>query len=578
MAYYTGQYVPFKGIGHYPVPDYDGPYTYSWTFDDGGTATGQYAVHKYHTPGNHTTSVVCVNTSLGQTAYNSITDNIIQTTITVSINPTGGATLENVDIQYDGTAICNFADAVLGYSWSFDDGDSSLLQNPTHTWTTTGAHVATLTVTDSVTDTTGSKTSTVFVYPSAGWNVMNGVSLPRHFEGSLCCQMADGRMLIAGGWVNGSRVNSAYIFDGIAFTPIASMNDARATSTGPNIGYNSYFSDSLGGNAVLLNDGRIFIVGYSPTSTVAEIYNPVSNSWSSVSLPTSIIGVYELYPPNNNSYSLLMIPPVAKHHSCLMHDGKVMLYGGTGGSSFVGGEVLTRHMAYITLFDPSSNSFISLDPLGSPTNSIFDADYGLQLLYSDLTNEYLYYASHFGGGCGSLLSSNNNIYINHYNNYVTKWPGVYTEGVQGTLISSNTSPNFTVTSVSRQSLLGEINGVIYWYGQIVSDGAVVSSYLFSYNEATHAVSQISLGWTSTSGNGILRLYTDSHKYVMLHNTTDSTGLATGVYNTQASTWTNYSHSNSNQYVDERACIGKLFGKLVSLGSSNDASPEILVLP
>src|SRR4029453_3635565 len=118
------------------------PISASWSFGDGGTATGINAPHTYATAGTYT---VCLYNSYAQ-----CNDSISQT-ITVNPQPP-------VDFTAPVTSKCeppltvNFQDLTGGsgiaWNWNFGDGNTSTAQNPTHTYTSYGSFNVRLIVTN----------------------------------------------------------------------------------------------------------------------------------------------------------------------------------------------------------------------------------------------------------------------------------------------------------------------------------------------------------------------------------------------------------------------------------------------
>ncbi|MFT5777469.1 MAG: PKD repeat protein [Crocinitomicaceae bacterium] len=117
------------------------PATYFWDFGDGNTSTLQNPVHTYATDGTYT-ACLTVTDLCG-------TDSTCQTvTVLTCTNPVAGFTVAGSDPTYDFTNTSTTTGTVT-YSWDFGDATSSILADPSHTYTTNGTFIVVLTITDS---------------------------------------------------------------------------------------------------------------------------------------------------------------------------------------------------------------------------------------------------------------------------------------------------------------------------------------------------------------------------------------------------------------------------------------------
>ena len=78
MSYNVGESIPFRANASCSDQSYNGPYTYTWTFHDGETATGEYTTYAYDTAGDKTTLVSVYNESTKTTTIATITDTVIE--------------------------------------------------------------------------------------------------------------------------------------------------------------------------------------------------------------------------------------------------------------------------------------------------------------------------------------------------------------------------------------------------------------------------------------------------------------------------------------------------------------------
>lgn len=119
------------------------PVSAVWDFGDGGSATTINATHSYATAGTYT--VKLINT------YSSCKDSVSQN---ITINPRPVADFSApVTTKCEPPLTVNFQDlstgGATGWQWDFGDGGTSVLQNPSHTYTTYGSFDVTLIATNS---------------------------------------------------------------------------------------------------------------------------------------------------------------------------------------------------------------------------------------------------------------------------------------------------------------------------------------------------------------------------------------------------------------------------------------------
>ncbi len=136
--------------------------TYSWDFGDGGTSLRQNPDHTYMQPGTYNAKITvkdskgATGTATVQIVVNNPPGNVAPT-VDAAGDPTAGK--PPLAVQFSATGSDPDGDT-LTYSWNFGDNGSSLLQNPSHTYTQAGTYTATVTVSDGR---GGSATATVAV-------------------------------------------------------------------------------------------------------------------------------------------------------------------------------------------------------------------------------------------------------------------------------------------------------------------------------------------------------------------------------------------------------------------------------
>lgn len=127
----------------------------SWEFGDGNVSTLTSPSHTYTVPGTYTVALFVNDGCSFDTAYQ---------TITVFPEPTldfvtfPDSVCVNQVMQFN-----NLSSGIAGMSWTFGDGGTSVLTNPTHTYAAPGNYMVTLTGTSVVTGCTGSITKPVHV-------------------------------------------------------------------------------------------------------------------------------------------------------------------------------------------------------------------------------------------------------------------------------------------------------------------------------------------------------------------------------------------------------------------------------
>jgi PKD repeat protein len=118
------------------------PTTWTWVFGDGGSSTEQNPVYEYESAGTYTVTL---------TAVNSVGSNITYTSgyITAAAG-TAPVTSFTADIRTGTSPLAvKFTDTSTNtptsWYWSFGDGSTSTLQNPSHTFSSTGTYTISLT-------------------------------------------------------------------------------------------------------------------------------------------------------------------------------------------------------------------------------------------------------------------------------------------------------------------------------------------------------------------------------------------------------------------------------------------------
>jgi galactose oxidase-like protein len=140
--------------------------------------------------------------------------------------------------------------------------------------------------------------------------------------------LADGRVLIAGGYSSQATISSADLFDPATGT---------FTATGPLAVARGYHT------ATLLRDGRVLIAGGNP------------RNWT---FNGPFVAQAELYDPNSGTFSRTGLMGTARnlHTATLLADGRVLIAGGN--------DAEAHSVATAEIYDPASGTF---SPTGSMT-------------------------------------------------------------------------------------------------------------------------------------------------------------------------------------------------------------------
>ncbi|RLD61457.1 MAG: hypothetical protein DRJ01_07890 [Bacteroidetes bacterium] len=138
------------------------PTSWSWDFGDGGTSTEQNPTYIYNTSGTYTVSLTATNDNGSNTETK--TDYI--TVNALGPLPTADFTANKTLILADETVI--FTDqstnTPTSWAWNFGDGNTSTIQNPSHTYNTAGKYAVELIATNE----NGSDTLTMSYYIIVG--------------------------------------------------------------------------------------------------------------------------------------------------------------------------------------------------------------------------------------------------------------------------------------------------------------------------------------------------------------------------------------------------------------------------
>lgn len=336
MPYSMEEIIPYKATAVTNAP-YDGPYTYSWTFSDGLTATGQYVQHAYRRQfGTVSTTVSVYNEATEETTQATHEDTVSAPTLTIDIVTPVNSYLVCVNdtVSYNTNITQSWGGMILDFSWSIDGTPESGGTSLNKQWTTAGDHTVTVTATDSITEVDAtSSVNTITVY-NEGWNNRGDIQ-PYYLRSAITVDLPDGRIMYCGGFENAgvSESKRCLIFDGEHWTKVADMNYSR-TSADSQCGLNGIY---LGNNKVFVACGQN---NYSDPERGYEIYDIEEDTWTYHSLidPSFTFPLYATNP----------------------------LYLGSGIVCVIGGWNGTGWSSAIHVINTNNNTYVSYSGFGSP--------------------------------------------------------------------------------------------------------------------------------------------------------------------------------------------------------------------
>jgi PKD repeat protein len=229
--------VDFDGSGS---TDSDGMIsTYAWDFGDGSAGSNQQnLMHTYTVAGIYTATLTVTDNdgvTDTDTVVITVTDpnssNIAPTAAATGTPTSGNAPL---DVDFDGSGSTDSDGSISTYAWDFGDGSQiSNLQNPTHTYTTAGIYMATLTVTDDEGATNTDTVAITVTNPSGSglighWTLDDGSGA---IAGDSSGNSNDG-VVNGAAWTTAGQISGALDFDGSDdYVDLGSLNASADSLT-----------------------------------------------------------------------------------------------------------------------------------------------------------------------------------------------------------------------------------------------------------------------------------------------------------------------------------------------------------
>ncbi|WP_292469391.1 PKD domain-containing protein [Methanolobus sp.] len=268
------------------------PTDWFWDFGDGTNSSTQNPTHTYSSAGTYTVSLNATNVggSNVSTQLSYITASIVTPVASFSANVTSGTSPLSVVFTDSST------NSPTDWFWDFGDGSNSILQNPTHEYTSVGTYNVSLNASNSV----GSNVSTQLSYITvADVPVANFTS----------------------------NVSSGSFSLPVAFTDLSTNNpvgwawyfgDEDLSGAWTELNSSSGWSERSSHSSVVLPDGSIVVMGGTSDGS-----NALNDTWRSTD--------------NGSTWTLMNASSgweARKAHSTVvLSDGSIVLTGGYDGSN-----------------------------------------------------------------------------------------------------------------------------------------------------------------------------------------------------------------------------------------------------
>ena len=159
---------------------FPGMMMYYWSFGDGTYSVQKNPVKTYSSAGIKVVQLM-INDSFGCTT--TINDTVVLSSSASSCSASFTKTVNGLTATFNNTSLStNGSSSTLNYFWTFGDGTSSTLPNPSKTYTTAGVKIVKLTISDSAQACFSSKTDTLLLTTSINQcaasytNTINGLT------------------------------------------------------------------------------------------------------------------------------------------------------------------------------------------------------------------------------------------------------------------------------------------------------------------------------------------------------------------------------------------------------------------
>jgi uncharacterized protein (TIGR02145 family) len=262
------------------------PTSWSWNFGDGGTSTLQNPSHTYSAAGTYTVTLTTTNSagSDGETKTGYITVNPSVKIPVAAFTSSPRTITAGQSVQFTDQSTNN----PTSWSWSFGDGGTSTLQNPSHTYSTAGTYTVTLTATNSAGSDGETKTGYITINPSVIAPVAAFTGSPRTITAGQNVQFTDQSTNNPTSWSwsfgdggTSTTRNPSHVYNTAGtFTVTLTATNSAGSDGETKTGYITVNPSVIAPVAAFTGSPRTITAGQNVQFTDQSTNNPTSWSWS----------------------------------------------------------------------------------------------------------------------------------------------------------------------------------------------------------------------------------------------------------------------------------------------------------
>jgi PKD repeat protein len=141
------------------------PYSYKWVFGDGDSSVDQKPSHTFSTAGQYTVSVTATCSQNGTATVDTVIN--VSPPAALACSATADSTSGSKPFEVAFSCSPTGGRTPYSYSWTFGDGGTSTLQNPSHTYQSKALGLKAIVVVTDFASTTASDTVSIDVLPAS---------------------------------------------------------------------------------------------------------------------------------------------------------------------------------------------------------------------------------------------------------------------------------------------------------------------------------------------------------------------------------------------------------------------------